>query len=120
MADIELMDTEQSVESIIQLAVDTPELLLVPAALWIGRQIKNSNIDDAYIPIIVIALTGAAAFIILSQDMNSFMTGLRTGLYTVATHQSFKQLNRKSKTSTRKKSTKKRSERKFPKSDSEE
>lgn len=120
MADIESIDIEQSAESIVQIAADTPEVLLVPAALWIGSQIKNSKIDDAYIPIIVIALTGVAAFIILSQDMTSFITGLRTGLYTVASHQSFKQLNRKAKTSTKKKSSKSRSSRKYPKSETEE
>ncbi|MMZ42097.1 hypothetical protein D1872_36140 [compost metagenome] len=85
------------ITQIYQAVINTPDIVLVPAALWFGKLIKRSSIDNAYIPVIVILFTGILGFIVLDQNVNSFIIGIRSGLFTVATHQSFKQINRKRK-----------------------
>lgn len=100
-----MMSSELDPQAYSVLMETAPETLLIPAALGIGKFIKNSNIDDEYIPIIVVLLTGVAGFILLHFDLESFLTGIRSGMFTVATHQGFKQLKRQKKKPKRKKHT---------------
>lgn len=80
---------------LIKWATENPDLSLIPIALLIGRCVKQSNISNAYIPVIVVALSTMVGFLIAGLDALAITKGFIAGMMAVAGHTGVTQITRK-------------------------